>query len=178
MNDGPHVVVLGAMGIGKSTTARALATRLGRPERDSDRDIETLFGVPGRALADQAGVPELHRLERAVLLGALAGPDPTVISAAASIVEDPRCREALSRRAFTVVLDADIDEVTERMATGAHRRSMSREELEKLIERRRPLFQEAADLRLEATLPTPELVDAIHARLRSTRSSVCNTGGA
>ncbi|MDH3756118.1 MAG: shikimate kinase, partial [Acidimicrobiia bacterium] len=35
------------MGVGKSTTAAALAAELGWPVRDSDADIDTLVGVSG-----------------------------------------------------------------------------------------------------------------------------------
>ena len=52
----PHVVILGAMGVGKSTTGRALADRLGMAFRDSDADIEQLMGDSGAILADRHGI--------------------------------------------------------------------------------------------------------------------------
>ena len=156
-----HVVVTGAMGVGKTTTAEALARRLARPRRDSDDDIEALFGVSGAELAARVGVDELHRLESAVLLGALADERPSIIAAAGWVVEDPRCREALARRATAVVLDAPAEALAARISTGDHRRPMDRSELESLLARREPLFDAVADLRLDATSPTPDLVTAI-----------------
>ena len=157
----PHVVVLGLMGIGKSTTAQAIADAAAVPVYDSDIDIETLFGRTGGELATERGVDELHRVESAVLLGRLLDDQPSVISAAAWVVEDPRCCEALARRARVAVLDAPIDVILRRMATGAHRRSMDRAELTTLAKRRAPLFAAVADFELDATRPTDELVATV-----------------
>ncbi|MEL7156947.1 MAG: shikimate kinase [Actinomycetota bacterium] len=147
----PHVVVTGLMGIGKSTVADALAQALDRVHRDSDHDLQRLFARTGAELASAHGVAELHRLEAAVLLGALAGDPPVVISAAASVVEDARCRDALARTAVVVVLDAPVVVVAERMATGRHRRPMDLDELTALARRRGPLFDLVADVRVDAT---------------------------
>ena len=167
----PHLVVTGAMGVGKTTTARALATRLGYRRRDSDADIETLFGATAADLAGRAGVDELHRVESAVLLGALADDRPSVIAAAAWVVEDPRCREALARRATVIVLDAPTETVIARARTGGHRRPIDRSELEALLSRRAPLFDHVADLRFDATSGPADLVDAIVDRLGPSTSS-------
>ena len=68
----PHIAVIGLMGAGKSTLATAISSALGRVMRDSDVDIETLVGQTGREIALSGGIDSLHRLEEAVLLGALA----------------------------------------------------------------------------------------------------------
>lgn len=156
----PHIVVTGLMGIGKSTTARALAEFLDLPQHDSDEDLQRLFAVSGAELARRHGVEQLHRLEAAVLLGALAAPEPAVISAAASVVEDPRCRDALARRATVIMLVAPLDIVAARIATGHHRRPMDRAELERLATRRGPLFEAVADITVDAA-DDPEMVVAM-----------------
>ena len=156
-----HVVVTGLMGIGKTTTASAAAKALGWSAHDSDDDIETLFGVSGRVLTEELGVDELHRLESAVLLGALVADEPSLISAGASVVEDPHCVEAMARRSTVVVLEAPLDVVFARASRGRHRRSMSREALAAVADRRAPRFAQVADLRLDATQPVRRLVDAI-----------------
>jgi len=160
-NDRPHVVVLGLMGVGKSTTARAIGEAGAVPVHDSDEDIENLFGQTGSQLADAKGIDELHRVESAVLLGRLADEVPSVISAAASVVDDPLARQALANRAHVAVLHAPVDEIMQRIATGAHRRSMDRAELAALAERRAPLFTAVSDIDLDATKSTSELVAAV-----------------
>ncbi len=162
----PMVVITGPMGVGKSTVATAVADTLGVPHRDSDRDLELLTGRPGVQLAAEHGVEELHRLEAAVLLGAVADDRPTVVSAAASVVESPWCRSAMATRATVIVLRAPVDELLRRSATGDHRRPMLAEELEALLARRAPLFDEVADLTVDAARPAAEVATAVVEHLR------------
>jgi shikimate kinase len=161
----PHVVILGVMGVGKSTTGVALADRLGWRYIDSDRDIERLTGGTGRDFAADHGIAALHQLEAAVLLGALAGDDRSVITAAASTVENSLVQSVINRRAVVVRLVVGVDEALERQAQGGHRRPMSREELTELMARREPLFAALADLELSAVRTTGDLVEAVVAHL-------------
>jgi shikimate kinase len=153
-----HLVIAGPMGVGKTTLADRLGRRLGVAVRDSDRDIEALTGRSGRDLAATDGVDALHRLEAAILLGALAGPDPTVVAAAGWAIEDPWCREALARRARVVVLDLPLGELATRAASGDHRRPIDPEEMAAIGRRRRPLYDEVAELWLPAAEDPDRLV--------------------
>ena len=157
----PHIVIIGLMGAGKTTTADLLAARLGLTHRDSDRDIETLTGQSGREHAETCGVDHLHQLEQAVLLGALAATDPLVITAAGWTVESDICRDALRRRATVVWLDLPVDTLQRRMADGTHRRTMTDAELETLIHRRIPLLEASADITIDATSPPQDIVQKI-----------------
>lgn len=153
-----HVVVVGLMGVGKTTAARGIAAALGRPLRDSDADVEALLGVTGAALAAQGRVDDLHAMEEAVLLGALALDEPHVVAAAAWVVESPLCRGALARRATVVHLDLPVEQLRQRIAAGDHRRPIPSDELHAIAERRRPLFDEVADVRIDATLDPEQVV--------------------
>jgi shikimate kinase len=149
------------MRVGKSTTAHLLVERLGWPLRDSDIDIDRLFGESGAAIAARHGVQELHRIEAAILLGALASETPTVIAAASSVIDDPRCREAMQRCADVVVLDAPDEVLESRRTAGDHRRVVDADAHRGLVARRRALYSVAADLRLDSTRHPSTLVDAI-----------------
>lgn len=160
-----HVVITGLMGVGKTTTATGVAEALSLQCRDSDGDIHRLLGRTGREVADGLGVDALHRLEAAVLLGALASPNRLVIAAAASTVEDAMCRAALGRTALSIVLEAPLDLIADRSSTGSHRRAIARADLEELAARRDPLFHEVADAMVSGTQPGSKVVADILAAL-------------
>jgi shikimate kinase len=143
------VVVLGLMGAGKTTVARALAQRWHRPLRDSDEDLERTTGRTARELADVVGAEGLHDLEARHLLDNLrpASPAP-VIAAAASTVEQEECRAALAG-AIVVWLDPDRRDLLERVASGPHRPHFDPDlagMLQDMDARRRPLFEQVADV--------------------------------
>lgn len=116
-----HVVVIGLMGAGKTTIGRALAARLGIPFDDSDAWLEGSTGLTARELDEQLGTIRLHELEAAHLLAAAAAPTRSVIAAAASVVEDPRCVAALEADGVLVVLlRASVETLVDRFDRGAH----------------------------------------------------------
>jgi shikimate kinase len=137
-----HIVVIGAMGSGKTTLGRRLAEALGREFHDSDRSIERRIGRSGREIAETNGVDALHRLEKDVLLEALGGDELAVIAAAASVIEDAEVRQGLAG-AFCIWVTAEPRILAERVAGGGHRRSVAGSEH---LERRDELFRKMADL--------------------------------
>jgi len=155
------VALVGMMGVGKTTTGSALASRLGWSFYDSDEVIEARTGVSGAVLAARDGVAALHDLEERTFLDVLDADEPTVVSAAASIVESSRCRTALERFTLVVWLEAPIDLLAERVSQGTHRRPVSAAATRESLQTRYERFAEVADLRLNSTAPTGRLVDAI-----------------
>ena len=137
-----HIVVMGAMGSGKTTLGRRLAEALGRDFHDSDRSIERRIGKPGREIAETDGVDALHRLERDVFLEALSSDEPAVIAAAASVIEDAGVRQGMTG-AFCVWVTADPQILADRATKGDHRRSVA---VSEHLEWRDRLFKEMADL--------------------------------
>lgn len=156
-----HIVILGMMGAGKTTTASRLAAELARPHRDSDHDIESMMSRTGRQIAVDDGVDRLHHLEEEVLLGALRSEQPSVISAAGWVVESLRCRAAIHRDAVAVWLRLSPEDLRGRMDEGSHRRDLSDEQLTALVARREALFLELADIVVDARCPPSEIVDEL-----------------
>lgn len=154
-----HVVVVGMMAAGKTTLGRALAKRLGTPYLDSDDAIVARYGRSGRELAAKHGVDWLHDLEAEILIGQLADLTPSVISAAASAVDAPHCVRLLRERAFVCWVDVPATILTDRWATGEHRRPMDIDELQSRLRARVPVFESVADVRVDGTLPLAEQVN-------------------
>ena len=152
-----HVVIVGPMGVGKTTLARLLARAMDRPFVDSDRVIVSRRGRTGREIAEEDGIDTLHALEARVLLDALEAERPSVIAAAGSVVEKPEVRRALAG-ATVVWLDGRPRLVVERAARGMHRREITLEEAEALDRRRRPRYRSVADVTVDALRPADGLV--------------------
>lgn len=153
-----HIVIVGAMGSGKTTLASDLARQLGLDFHDSDLSIRRRTGRSGREIAEQDGVDALHRLERKVLFEALADPKSVVVAAAASVIEDSSVREALDDN-YCIWVTASPQILAERSARGSHRREVNRSEH---LEDRLPLFEQAADLVIDTgVLSESEAVAAV-----------------
>ena len=102
-----HVVLIGAMGSGKSTVGAALASALGRPFLDNDAQLHAATGSTAAGIAARDGIDALHEQEARLVRTALGDGGGSVIAAAASTIADPAVREALAAGAFVVWLHAD-----------------------------------------------------------------------
>lgn len=160
-----RVALVGMMGVGKTTTGSALAAHLGWVLCDSDEQIEARTGASGAVLAARNGVAALHDLEARVFLEAADTNEPTVVCAAASVVDSPRCLAVLPRFTLVVWLEAPVDVLAERSRVGSHRRPLSTAATLDALDERKRYFAELADLRLDATAPTGQLVEQIVAEL-------------
>jgi shikimate kinase len=154
-----HIVVVGLMGSGKTTVGAALARALARPHRDSDRDIARSAGTTAREIAAAEGIEHLHALELDHLLDALQEPNPTVVSAAASVIDTSDARAALADPAVNVVwLRGDPSLLAVRAARDDHRPSPEPPALQ--AARRDPLFAEVADHTIDVGDLTPDEIVA------------------
>jgi shikimate kinase len=168
-----HVVLIGPMGVGKTTVGGLVAARLGRPLKDSDIDLQAL-GRNARDIAQRHGVEVLHRAEADHLLGTLTEETPLVIAAAASVVEDDRCVRAL-QPAMVVWLWAPPEVLVSRLKSGGHRRDLGHDPLvalTALAQRRDPLYRRVADATVDVSRLTPDqTAEAVLSRLESIRTA-------
>jgi shikimate kinase len=159
-----HIVLVGSMAAGKSSVARALARRLGRPVLDNDEQLAASRGVTGRETAVHNGVVALHQAEAQLLLEALATTEPGVIAAAASVVDADRCLAAL-KDADVVWLRIRPETAARRMGEPLHRRSLGHDAIRTLAAlgaQRAPRYREVADLAIDVDeLTVPEVVDRV-----------------
>ena len=117
-----HLVLVGLMGTGKTTTGRILAARLGWPMRDSDGEIEALTGRTVKELRDELGTDPMHDLEAQALLRALADAAAPTMSGPASVVDREDCRSALRGEGVAVAwLTVSPATEAKRFTSGTHR---------------------------------------------------------
>ena len=109
------VVLVGLMGVGKSTVGRRLAKRLGVPFVDSDHEIEDTVGLPAGELFERYGEQDYRDGERRLVARLIDG-QVRVIATGGGVFVDPQTRKLLNERGITVWLDAPVDILAERTA--------------------------------------------------------------
>jgi len=140
------VVLVGLMGVGKSTVGRRLASRLRLPFVDSDAAIEDASGFSAAEVFERYGESDFRDGERRLVARLIEG-EVRVIATGGGAFVDPRTRKLLNERAITVWLDAPVEILAER--TGRRntrpllRNSDPKGTLERLSEERRPSYAEA-----------------------------------
>ena len=133
------------MGAGKSTLGLPAAERLGRPFIDLDRELEQDLGATIPELFEQRGEQEFRLHEARHALAALRLPDPAVIALGGGAVQTQAIRDELRERAFTVLLEVDVDTAWRRSAGADRPLARDESDFRALYERRRELYDLVAD---------------------------------
>jgi shikimate kinase len=140
------VVLVGLMGVGKSTVGRRLAKRLGLSFVDSDAEIEDASGYPPAEMFERYGERDFRDGERRLVARLLEG-DVRVIATGGGAYIDPGTRKLLNEHAITIWLDAPVDILAERTSRRDTRAQLRNGDpktvLERLAEERRPSYEEA-----------------------------------
>jgi shikimate kinase len=140
------VVLVGLMGVGKSTVGRRLARRLGLPFVDSDAEIEDAAGFPAAEVFERFGERDFRDGERRLVARLVEGKIRVIATGGGAYV-DPSTRSLLNERAITVWLDAPVDILAERTSRRDTRAQLRNGDpkavLERLSEERRPSYAEA-----------------------------------
>jgi shikimate kinase len=137
------------MGTGKTAIGERLAAVLNLRFQDNDSRLAASSGLTPRELRVRDGVAVLHALEAEELLSALRDPGPSVISGAASVVENGDCKRALREAGLCVIwLRARAATLAARFYNEPHRPVFSHD-LTDFFERqaasRGPLYIEVSD---------------------------------
>jgi len=156
---GPLVVLVGPMGVGKSTVGLLLAERLGTTYRDTDADI---VASEGREISDifvDDGEPHFRELERRAVRTAVAEHEG-VLALGGGAVLDEGTRELLAPLPV-VYLSMDVEEAVRRTGLNVARPLLAvnpRRQWRELMEARRHLYTEVARVAVATDDRTPEEV--------------------
>jgi shikimate kinase len=148
------IYLVGFMGAGKSSIARALARRLDWRAVDVDEMIEQRERQPVATIFAKHGEPYFRAVERQVLMDQIPTRHLVVATGGGTFV-DPQNRAVISRDGLSVWLDVPIDRLIARVpADGRRPLAADRTEFERLYIARRAAYAEAT-----------YRVDAAHARI-------------
>jgi len=164
---GPRVVLVGAMGAGKSTVGRLLAERWGVAFRDTDDDVER---TEGRSISDifvDSGEEHFRALEREAVARALqehAG----VLAVGGGAVMQPETQALLAGHRV-VFLRVGLTDAAARVGLGTSRPLLLgnvRSTMKALLDERTTVYEAVADASVDTDGRTPdEVADLVEAAL-------------
>ena len=144
------VVLVGMMGVGKTSVGKSLAAVLRFGFVDADEAIEEAAHMAIPEIFERFGEDYFRSGERRViarLLDERRGAAGTVIATGGGAFVDPATRALILERGIAVWLDSDVDTLLERVARNANRPLLRqgdpRETLTRLKSEREPFYREA-----------------------------------
>ncbi len=148
-----HLFLVGYRGSGKSSIGRRLSEILRLPVADSDDVVELEAGKSIRAIFSDEGESRFRDLETQVIRRIAASPDASIVSLGGGAILREQNRSLIKNGGAVVWLQASVEEIAKRVArdlTTTDRRPAltplgARDEIEKLLELREPMYREVAD---------------------------------
>ena len=160
------IVLVGMMGVGKTSVGRRLAKRMNLSFSDTDHEVELAAGCTISDIYDFYGEQAFRDAEKRVMKRIL-DETPHVISTGVGTFADAEIRELIKEKATGVWLYADVESILPRITPRSHRPQLlqqgtdTKETLEKLIEEYYPIYEQA-DVKVDCMhKDTNDTVEAI-----------------
>ncbi|WP_411817696.1 shikimate kinase [Hyphococcus sp. DH-69] len=150
------VVLVGMMGVGKTTIGRRLAPHLGLPFFDADQEIEKAAGMSVSDLFKTHGEASFREGEARVIKRLLDGP-PHVLATGGGALTNAETRALIAEKTLSIWIEADIETIIKRAGRRDTRPLLQngdpRETLKRLLKEREDYYR-AADIHVH-TQPGP-----------------------
>ena len=109
------IVLVGLMGVGKTSVGRRLASALDLPFRDADAEVEAAAGRSISELFGSLGEPAFREGERRVI-ARLLDLEPHILATGGGAFMSPETRALIKDKAISVWLRADLAVLARRIA--------------------------------------------------------------
>ena len=163
------IVLIGMMGVGKSSIGRRLGARLGIPFVDADGEIERAAGMSIADIFARHG-EESFRSGEARVIARLLGTGPQVLATGGGAVMNPATRALIQARGVSIWLSAEFELLLRRISKRKAERPMLQTAdpaatLRDLLAAREPIYAQA-DLTVQSRdVPHDAVVAEIIERL-------------
>jgi shikimate kinase len=158
---GKSIVLIGMMGVGKSSVGRSLHRRTTLGLLDTDEIVTSKFGMPVSEIFSKHGENKFREVETEALQ-ALPTREPVIIVTGGGIVLREENLGLLKRLGAVVWLEADEKALFKRASRAGNRPLLQcknpRKAFTKMLRARLPLYAKVADIRVDTSVLTNEEV--------------------
>ena len=167
-----NIFLIGFMGAGRSTIARTLQRELGFPLVEMDERIVQEQGMSINDIFAQYGEAHFREIESQLVVD-LGKQEPSIVSCGGGVVVRPENTQNMKKSGRIVLLKASPETIFERVKNSTDRPilngHMNVEYIAELMEKRRALYEEAADITIQTDGKTREQIcEEIIGKLRDT----------
>ena len=155
------IFLIGFMGAGKSTIARALQRELGFPLIEMDERIVKEQGMSINDIFAQYGEDHFRDIESQLIVD-IGKEEPSIVSCGGGVVVRPQNTQNMKEIGRIVFLKATPETIYERVKNSTDRPilngHMNVEYIAELMEKRRALYEAAADITIQTDGKTREQI--------------------
>ena len=162
------IVLVGFMGVGKTTIGKKVAKALDLTFNDSDKLVEEKVGLTVKEIFDVHGEIYFRGLEEAMILSCLSEDQPQVLALGGGAFINDRIREVCIEKGDAIFLKISWEEWKKRADDLRPTRPLlqknSEDEIHTLFEVRQQLYSQAPTTIVTDNLTIEEIVEAIQQR--------------
>jgi shikimate kinase len=141
------IVLVGMMGVGKTTVGKKLAAALNIPFYDSDHEIESEIGHSISWIFENIGEVEFRKMEARTISKFLNDMPPHILATGGGAFVNEETRKLIKEKSFSIWLKADVSTILSRVSKKANRPLLDvgdkKEMILKLMEQREKIYSEA-----------------------------------
>ncbi len=153
-----NIILIGFRGTGKTTIGKMLAQRLGKEFVDADEYLEQKEGKTVKDIFAEGGENLFREIETEIIAELCLSDNRVVATGGGAILREENVK-TLKKSGIIILLEADTDTIYKRIhrdaRTEQRRPSLTNrnayEEIEYLLEYRRPLYDKTADFVINTT---------------------------
>jgi len=159
----PRAVLIGPPGAGKSSVGRALAKLLQCEVLDTDKEVERISGKKIAEIFTEDGEPAFRAIEKDVVLQALKNEIGIVALGGGSVLDNDVADFLRGSEIVVAYLEVSISQAAPRVGFNKERPLLAlnpRQQWMSLMEKRRPIYESLATLRIATDNRKPAEVAA------------------